>query len=192
MLPSWYPALVAVHIIAMATFFTGTFVVLRGFVLHRKALSKPEPLRTTLALEHVSAGSVPLYMVAWPSLLLLIITGAWMIGLRPDLLAEAWVQAKLGLMALLFAYHLVNQRIYRKMQADGTGWGLFTLRIWAQGALLMMIVAVFLSTFRQVDWYIGVLGLVVLAVLLFAGVRGMGSRDDGPDAAEGQQPPTAA
>lgn len=182
MLPSWHPALVALHIICMTTFFSGTFLLLRALARQRQILAKEEPERTILDKEYRSLGRTPLYLVAWPSLVLLILSGAGMVWLRPGLLAEPWMQAKLGLTALLFAYHLVNHRIYRKVQQGGEGWGSFALGIWAQGAVLMLVVAVFLSTFKEVDWYIGVLGLVVLAVMLYAAIRGLGGKEKVPGA----------
>lgn len=175
LLPSWYPALPALHIIFMVTFFSGTFYLLRVLVLHRQALGRPEPERSILAGQFARMVRVPLYVVAWPSLLLLVLTGAWMAWLRPALLAEAWLQAKLGLTALLFAYHLVNQRLCRKLGATG-GWGLLALRAWAQGAVLMLLIAVFLSTFREVQGYIGILGLLVLALIIWTAVRGNGTK----------------
>ena len=181
MLPDRYPALVAVHTLCMVAFFSGTFHVLRVLVRHGQAVSKQEPERSVLVRQCLSMGRTPLYLIAWPSLLLLVLTGGWMVWLHPALLAEAWVQAKLGLAALLFAYHVVIHRLYRKLCRDEAGWGPFTVRIWAQGAVLMLIVAVFLSTFKHVDWYIGVLGLLVLAVLLYTAVRSKGDREHRPD-----------
>ncbi len=184
LLPTWYPALPALHIIFMVTFFSGTFYLLRVLVLHRQAQGRPEPERSILAGQFARMVRVPLYVVAWPSLLLLVITGAWMAWLRPGLLAEAWLQAKLGLVALLFAYHLVNQRLCRKMAA-GKGWGLFALRIWVQGSVLMLFVGVFLSTFREVQGYIGILGLLVLALIIWTAARGSGAKNTQGHAEDG-------
>lgn len=174
MLPSWYPALVALHILAMVLFFSGTFLLLRAVQGQRRALAWTGPERDLLLKEGRASGRLPLFLLCWPSLVVLILTGAWMIWLQPALVVQAWIQAKLGLTALLFAYHLVNHRMYQRLRQGGTGPGLPGLQIWGMGAPLLLVVAVFLSTFKEVDWYIGVLGLVVLAAMLYAAVRAMG------------------
>lgn len=162
----------------MVAFFSATFLVLRVLIRHGQAASGEEPERSILMRHFLAMGRTPLYLIAWPSLLLMIITGGWMVWFTPSLLAEAWMQAKLGLTALLSAYHVVNHGLYRKLGRGGNGWGTLTLFVWAQGAALMLLVAVFLSTFKEVDWYIGVLGLVVLAVMLYVAFRAIGAKDD--------------
>lgn len=177
MLPDWYPALAALHILFMVAFFSATFHLLHLLLRHRQALMKPEPDRTILAKQFAAMERIPLLLVAWPSLILLVITGGWMAWYTPSLLAKAWVQAKLGLTALLFAYHLVNHRLIIRMRRGEAGWNYVALLVWAQGAALMLIVAVFLSVFKQVDWYIGLLGLVVLATLLYSAIRAFGAKN---------------
>lgn len=190
MLPTGYPALLAFHLLFMVTFFAGTFGLLRLLVLHRQALALWEPDRGILVRQYGKTERSLLYLVAWPSLLLLLGFGAWMAWLQPALLKAPWMQAKLGLTALLFAYHLADQRIYRRLQAGTLKWGVFTLRIWAQGSVLLLVTAVFLSVFKAVQWYIGVLGLLVLAALLWAALRGPGGGTPSPTDAETGSPGT--
>lgn len=177
MLPTWYPALVALHLIFMVTFFASTFCLLRLFIVHRGALAAWEPERTILTKHSLSMGKTLLYIVAWPSLILMVVFGAWMIWLSPALLVQPWIQAKLGLTALLVAYHMVNQRTYAKFRTGEKVWSTNALRIWTQGSVFLLFVLVFLSAFRQVQWYIGVLGLLLLSLLLFATIRTLGRNE---------------
>ncbi|MBP9080996.1 MAG: CopD family protein [Flavobacteriales bacterium] len=172
MLPTWYPALVALHLISMVTFFASTFCLLRLLVLHGQAQGKQEPERALLLRHSLVPTRMLLYVVGWPSLVLLILTGGWMIWFRPALLAEAWVQAKLGLTGLLAASHLMNQRLLRKAHKGEPAWGVTALRLWTPYTVLLLCVLVLLSAFQEVQWYIGVLGLLVLALLLHAAIRG--------------------
>lgn len=190
MLPDWYPALVAMHIICMVAFFASSFCLLRLFLLHRQAAAVPEPGRALLAKQHLAMGWSLLYLVAWPSLLLLIAFGAWMTWLQPGLLAQPWMQAKLGLSALLVAYHGVDQRLYRKLLQEGSTWSGMALRLWAQVLVVLLCLAVFLSAFKEVQWYIGLLGLLVLALLVFSAIRAFGNK--GPEPAAGTQEPGPA
>lgn len=187
MLPTWFPALVALHIIFTVTFFAGAFYLLRLFIFHRQALARWEPDRGILSKQYVLMERQLLYLVAWPSLLLVIGTGAWMVWLQPGTLTAPWMQAKLGASSLLFAYHLLNQRIYGKLRRGEKVWPVFALRLWTQCAVLLLVIIVFLSTFKDVQWYIGVLGLLVLGLLLFTAIKAFGSNEPGAkDAQEGK------
>ncbi|MEO7080177.1 MAG: CopD family protein, partial [Flavobacteriales bacterium] len=95
-----------------------------------------------------------------------------------SLVQESWMQAKLGVTALLIGYHLVDQHIYRKLQNGVMVWHTFALRIWVQGSVLLLVAAVFLSTFKKVQWYLGLLGLVVLAVLLFVAIKAFSGKEE--------------
>lgn len=43
---------------------------------------------------------------------------------------------------------------------------------------ILLVAAVFLSTFKTVQWYLGILGLVVLAGLLFLAIKGFSKKDE--------------
>ncbi|MCO5275782.1 MAG: CopD family protein [Flavobacteriales bacterium] len=180
MLPHWYPALLALHLVFMVTFFTGTFWLLRLFILHRQAQGKAEPARTILMAQYMASGRQLLYMVAWPSLLLMILFGGWMLWLQPSLLAESWMQVKLELTVLVFAYHLMDQQIYRKLRGNGRAWGLFALTLWAQLAVLLLVLVVFLSTFKAVQWYLALIGLLMLVVAGYAAAKARSSKVPAP------------
>ncbi len=187
MLPTWFPALVALHLIFMVTFFAGSFYLVRLFIFHRQALARWEPDRGILTKQFGLMERQLLYLVAWPSLLLMIGTGAWMVWLEPGTLKAPWMQAKLGATALLFAYHLVDQRIYGKLARGETVWAVLTLRLWTQCSVLLLVAIVFLSAFKDVQWYIGALGLLVLALLLFTAIKAFGGKNPGePHAQEGK------
>lgn len=187
MAPSWYPALVALHLIFMVTFFSGTFYLVRLFVMHRQALALWEPDRSILLKQYGKMEKTLLYIVAWPSLLLMAGFGVWMAWLEPAVLKAPWMQAKLGLVALLFAYHLADQRIYGKLRRGEKVWRIYVLRVWVQGSVLLLFAIVFLSTFKEVQWYWGLLGLLVLAMLLFTALRAFGGKGtEGKDAEAGK------
>ena len=183
MLPDWYPALVAIHLIAMVTFFASSFCVLRLFLMHRQAQRSPEPERSILARHSLAPARTLLQVAGWPSLLLLWLTGGWMAALQPALLAEPWIQAKLGLLALLTAFHAVDHRLYTGLHRGERSWGANALRLWALCAVLLLLAVVTLSTFRKLQWYLGLLGLLILALLLYTAIKGA-SREEPTDHAQ--------
>ena len=182
--PDWYPALLALHIIFMVTFFAGTFYLVRLFILHRQALTREEPVRAIFTKQYGVMEQQLLYLVAWPSLLLMVFFGIWMIWLDLSLVQESWMQAKVGVAALLIGYHMVNQRIYHKLKNGVLVWHTYALRIWVQGSVVLLVAAVFLSTFKKVQWYLGLLGLVVLAALLFAAIKAFSGKEEKQDDVE--------
>lgn len=188
MTPSWYPALVALHLIFMVTFFAGTFCLSRLFVLHRQALALWEPDRGILTKQYGRMERTLLYIATWPSLLLMLGFGVWMAWLDLAVLKQPWMQAKLGLTALLIAYHLANQRIYGNLRRGEKVWPAYQLRIWVQVSVLLLFALVFLSTFKQVQWYLGVAGLAVLAILLWSAIKAFGSKDPATNNAEPGKP----
>lgn len=185
MLPSWYPALVAVHLIAMVTFFAATFCLLRSFLTNRQAQRSPEPDRSILARHSLAPAGNLLHAVGWPSLVLLLLTGGWMAALQPALLAEPWIQAKLGLLALLTAFHVVDQRLHAALHRGERSWGANALRLWALCALLLLVAVVTLSTFRKLQWYLGLLGLLILALLLYTAIKGSSRKEPADHAQTG-------
>ena len=120
-----YPIIKALHIIFMVTFFAGTFYIVRLFIYHREALTKFEPDRTILVKQFALMEHRLWNYITWPSLVLMTAFGVWMLVLNPGLLQQPWMHAKLGLVALLIAYHMVNQRIFaslrRNEQKSGLG-----------------------------------------------------------------------
>ena len=163
---SWPPIIKALHIIFMVTFFAGTFYIVRLFIYHKEALSKFEPDRTILSRQLIVMERKLWYIITWPSLVLMFIFGLWMFGMNPALIKQPWMHAKLGLIALLFAYHFKNHAILVKARNNDIPWSSFRLRLWNEGATIVLIAVVLLAELKQLDWKYGMIGLLVLALVL--------------------------
>jgi protoporphyrinogen IX oxidase len=162
----WYPSIKALHIIFMVTFFAGTFYIVRLFIYHKEALAKLEPERGILSKQLALMERKLWYIITWPSLVLMTLFGTWMLVMNPGLLQQPWMHAKLGLVALLIVYHFVNQRIYKQAQAHAIPWSSFKLRLWNEGATLVLFGVVFLVILKKLEWYYGLIGLVILGAVL--------------------------
>ncbi len=92
----------AFHMIAAVCWFAGLFYLPRLFVYHAET-------RDMVGRERFKIMEGKLYRgIMWPSLVLTIALGAWMLILNwPYYQAQGWLHAKLVLVALLFAYHLL-------------------------------------------------------------------------------------
>jgi protoporphyrinogen IX oxidase len=162
----WYPSIKALHIIFMVTFFAGTFYIVRLFIYHKEALAKFEPDRGILSKQLALMERKLWYIITWPSLVLMTLFGTWMLVMNPGLLQQPWMHAKLGLVALLIVYHFVNQRLFKQAQAHVIPWSSFKLRLWNEGATLVLFGVVFLVILKKLEWYYGVIGLVILGLVL--------------------------
>jgi len=164
--PSWYPVIKSLHLIFMVTFFAGTFYIVRLFIYHREALAKWEPDRTILCRQLMLMERKLWYIITWPSLVLMFAFGLWMFALNPGLVKQPWMHAKLGFIALLFAYHFKNHALYLRTRRNEVPWSSFGLRLWNEGATVVLIAVIFLAVVKRLDWQYGAIGLLVLVLVL--------------------------
>lgn len=166
-----YAIVKALHLIFMVTFFAGTFYIVRLFIYHREALGKWEPERGILTKQYALMERRLWYFITWPSLVLMAGFGIWLLTLNPGLLKQPWMHAKLGLVALLIAYHLVNQRLFVRFRRGEKVWRSYALRLWNEGATLILFGVIFLASLKRIQWYYGVAGLVVLGGVLVLAIN---------------------
>jgi len=82
------------------------------------------------------------------------------------------MHVKLGFVLLLFAYHLKTHQMYLQLQRDETRYTSNYMRIWNEGATLILFAVIFLVVLKNaVNWIYGLLGLILLALLLMLGIR---------------------
>lgn len=100
----------AFHIVFVVTWFAGLFYLPRLFVYHAAAIDAP-------GIERFKVMERRLFAIMTVGALLAALFGLAMLGAQPAYLAEPWLQLKLGLVALLIAYHVW---CYRLVVAFGT------------------------------------------------------------------------
>lgn len=159
---SW-SVLKALHLIAMVTYFAGTFHIVRLFVAHREALGRFEPERSILHTQFSAMQRRALYYLISPSLLLLLICGIWLLVKQPALLKEPFMHAKLGVVALLIFYHALVHRAHAQLTRGEMRWSGLQLQLFAQGATLLLFTLVVLVLLRdRLGWVWGATGLLVI------------------------------
>lgn len=180
-----YVIIKALHLIFMVTFFAGTFYIVRLFIYHREALGRFEPDRSVLSTQYRLMERRLWYFITWPSLVLMVTFGTWMLVLFPGWLEQPWMHAKLGLVALLLLYHAINQRLFARLQKNEPVWRSYALRLWNEGATLILVGVVFLAVLKRLEWYYGVIGLVVLGAVLVLAINMYRKKRNAPDDAAG-------
>jgi putative membrane protein len=92
----------ALHIIAVVCWFAGLFYLPRLFVYHAETTDTPGSERFKIMERKLYRG------IMWPSLVLTVFFGIWLLALNwPYYRTQGWLHAKLTLVVLLIAYHLM-------------------------------------------------------------------------------------
>ncbi|MBA4697037.1 MAG: protoporphyrinogen oxidase HemJ [Legionella sp.] len=101
----------ALHIIAMVAWFAGLFYLPRLFVYHADA-------RDEISLKRFITMERRLYYgITWPAAIMTSLFGVLLLMTSPNYLKASWMHAKLGLVIVLWAYHL-SCGYYRKKFAE--------------------------------------------------------------------------
>lgn len=133
----------ALHVIAVVCWFAGLFYLPRLFVYH--ALTED-----TAGRERFKVMERKLYRgIMWPSLLLTVLFGGWMLGLDWAFYkTQGWLHAKLGLVVLLVVYHLLCGRFLRDFAADRNTRSHVFFRVFNELPVLALIAIVILVIVR--------------------------------------------
>ena len=79
---------------------------------------------------------------------------------------------KLFFVVLLIVYHLKTHMIYLQLQRDEIKYTSNFMRIYNEGATVILFAVTFLVILKGTfSWIFGVLGIIVLGILLMLGIR---------------------
>lgn len=167
-----YYYLKSLHLIFVITWFAGLFYIVRLFVYQIEAFHKPSPDKEILGNQLKIMAKRLWYIITWPSMILATGFAIWLLVLRPFYINDAWMQIKLGFVVLLIAYHIKCHLIYKDLQHDKVTYTSNFMRIFNEGATLILFSVVFLVILKNAfNWIYGTLGIVLFALLLMLGFR---------------------
>ena len=82
------------------------------------------------------------------------------------------MQVKLGFVVLLLAYHLKCHQIYSQLQNDQFKYSSNFMRLWNEGATIILFSVVFLVILKNAfNWIYGVIGIILFSVLIMLGFK---------------------
>ncbi|WP_158975201.1 CopD family protein [Cellulophaga sp. L1A9] len=167
-----YGYIKALHLIFVITWFAGLFYVPRLFINHIEAALRPSPEKEILTKEFKLMTKRLWYIITWPSAILAILFAVWLLILFPAWLQQPWMHVKLGFVVLLIFYHLKNHQIFKQLQRDEIKYTSKFMRIWNEGATIILFAIVFLVVLKStISWVYGVVGIIALGVLLMLGIK---------------------
>lgn len=162
----------SLHIIFVVTWFAGLFYIVRLFVYHAEAVNKPEPARSVLIGQYELMEWRLWYIITWPSMILALGFGIWMLFLVPGYLSQGFMHVKLGLVGLLVIYHAYCHYQFRKLQSGRLTMSSTGFRMLNEAPTLLLIAIVFVIVMRTtVSWIWGVAGIMGLAVLMMIVIK---------------------
>ena len=159
----------SLHIIFVVTWFAGLFYIVRLFIYNREAQHKPEAERKILQQQFSVMIKRLWFGIAWPSCILTIIFGAWMLVLFGSI--PVWLWIKIGCVAGLFVYHLSLHFIYLQQASHIFNYTSTQLRIWNEVATIFLFAIVMLVVVKEglsLVWSIG--GLLLFAIMLMVSI----------------------
>ena len=160
----------ALHIIFVVTWFSGMFYLCRLFIYNREAQDRPEAERVVLQPQFNLMIRRLLFGITWPSAVLTIIFGAWLLILYGTV--PLWLWIKLGLVLLLLGYHFSLHILYLQQKELSFKYSSTQLRIWNEVPTVFLVAIVMLVVVKQsLSPVYGVLGLIGFVLLLLSAIR---------------------
>ncbi len=172
-----YPYLKALHIIFIVTWFAGLFYIPRLFIYATEAGDKPEAEKKVLRDQFTIMMKRLWYGITWPSAILTFILGFWVMyngnwHLQVFAPEGRWLLIKLIFVLLLYIYHWTLQIILAQEIKGIYKYTSQQLRIWNEGATVILIAVVMLVVVKQsISMVWGIIGLVLFIGLLMSAIR---------------------
>ena len=167
-----YEYLKALHIIFITTWFAGLFYIVRLFVYQIEANEKPSPEREILLKQYKIMTYRLWYIITWPSAILAVLFALSLLYINPSFLEMRWMQVKLGFVILLIFYQIKCQLIYKELQNDEFNYSSNFMRLWNEGATIILFAVVFLVVLKnEFNWIFGVLGIILFSLLIMLGFK---------------------
>jgi len=168
----YYNYIKSLHLIFVITWFAGLFYIVRLFVYQIEAAGKPSPEREILQKQYKIMAQRLWTIITWPSAILASLFAFTLLYLEPAWLQMPWMHVKLCFVLLLYVYHLKCHQMYRQLQRNEIKYTTNFMRLWNEGATLILFSVVFLVILKnEIDWIFGVIGIFVLSVMLMLGFR---------------------
>lgn len=166
-----YLYLKALHIIFVVTWFSGLFYIVRLFIYHTEADSKPKNERDILIPQYKLMTRRLWYIITWPSAIITLILGLSLLyNYIPDI--PNWLWIKIVFVIALFIYQIYCHVIFRNLQKDVIKFSGQQLRIWNEVSTVFLFCIVFLVVLKNaLNMLWGVIGIFALIGILMFGIR---------------------
>jgi putative membrane protein len=147
----------------------------RLFVYQIEANDKPSPEKEILQNQYKIMTYRLWYIITWPSAILASIFAFWMLfftDIGKSWLLMPWMHVKLGFVFLLYLYHIKCHLIYKELQKNEVKYTSNFMRLWNEGATIILFAVVFLVVLKNaVNWIYGVVGIFLFSIIIMLGFK---------------------
>ena len=169
----------SLHIIFVVTWFAGLFYIFRLFVYHAEAARKEQPVSGILMEQYTIMERRLWYAITWPSCVLTLLFGFWMLYIQPGYLKLPWMHIKLFFVLLLFLYQLCGQKVLKEIQLQPLKFTSLGMRFWNEVPTVILIAVVFIVVMKDsVSWLWGTAGILGIAIVLTLVIKAYKKRRD--------------
>ena len=107
------------------------------------------------------------YIITWPSSVLAIVFGIWLIILVPEWIREDWMIVKLVFVFILILYHIKTHFIQKNLRNELIQHSTDFMRIWNELPTIVLFSIVFLVILKSsINWIYSILSLGSLIVVI--------------------------
>ncbi len=156
----------ALHIIGFVAWFAGVFYLIRLFVYHAEAFSRPEAEKQVLTAQYAIMEKRLFSIITRPAMLITFVGGIAMLIIHPVYLQEGWMHVKLLLVILLAGYTDMSKLVMKKLAKGEMPMTPQRFRLYNEIPTLFLVAIVLLAIFRSslslVTLLLIIVGLVVV------------------------------
>ena len=168
----YYPYIKSLHLIFIITWFAGLFYIVRLFVYQIEASQKPSPEKEIIGEQLKIMASRLWNIITWPSMILALFFGIWLISMRMFFLSDGWMQVKLVFVILLIIYQFKCHQIFKQLQNGVVKYSSNFMRLFNEAPTIILFSVVFLVILKDgVNWIYGTVGIIIFAILLMMGYK---------------------
>lgn len=168
----YYNIIKSLHIIFVITWFAGLFYIPRLFIYFIES-SKKEKLEKEILTNQISVMMERLwYIIAWPSAIMALFFGIWLLILVPNWLYEKWMITKLIFVFSLVLYHIKTHYILKELQSGIIKYSSDFMRIWNEVTSVILVSVVFLVVLKNtVNWTLFTFFTVIFIILILVLIK---------------------
>ncbi len=168
----YYNYIKSLHLIFVITWFAGLFYIVRLFVYQIEAAQKPSPDKEILQKQYKIMTYRLWYIITWPSAIIASIFAFTLLYLNSGFLQMPWMHVKLAFVFALYLYHLKCHQIFKQLQNDEIRYSNNWMRLWNEGATIILFAVVFLVILKNaVNWIYGVIGIFLFSIIIMLGFK---------------------
>ena len=159
----WFKTL---HIVGVVVWFAGLFYLVRLFIYHVEAAELEPTVKKAFEEQYTLMERRLANIITTPGMILAVSMAVGLLITQPSWLNQAWMQAKLAVVAGLIAYHIFCYRLMGQLNRGECSWSGRQLRALNELPTLFLVLVVMLVVFKN-QFPTGAATWLIVGLVLF-------------------------